>query len=51
MTEYGALLAAYREITPNARIGLGYAWGGVSDDLRKIEPARRGVFVNLIGKF
>ena len=51
MTEYGALLAVYREVTPNARVGLGYAWGGVSDDLRKVEPAKRGVFVNLIGKF
>lgn len=51
MTEYGALLAVYREIGPNARIGIGYAWGGVSDDLRGVEPAKRGVFVNLIGKF
>lgn len=51
MTEYGALLAVYREVTPHARLGVGYAWGGISDDLRKIEPAKRGIFVNLIGKF
>lgn len=51
MTEYGALLGVYREVTPNARIGVGYSWGGVSDDLRKVEAARRGVFVNVIGKF
>lgn len=51
MTEYGALVAVYREITPNARLGLGYLWGGVSDDLRTVEKAKEGVFVNLIGKF
>ncbi|WP_230312514.1 transporter [Paracoccus lichenicola] len=51
MTEYGALLGIYREITPHARLGLGYLWGGVSDDLRTVEKAKEGVFVNLIGKF
>ena len=51
MTEYGALLGAYREITPHARLGAGFLWGAVSDDLRKVEPAKRGLFVNLIGKF
>lgn len=51
MTEYGALTGIYREITPHARLGVGYLWGGVSDDLRSVEKAREGVFVNLIGKF
>lgn len=50
-TEFGALLGVYREVSPNARIGLGYSWGGVSDDLRSTRRARDGVFVNVIGKF
>lgn len=50
-TEYGALLGVYRELNPNARIGIGYSWGGVSDDMRRIERAREGVFLNIIGKF
>ena len=50
-TEYGALMGVYRELNPNARIGVGYSWGGVSDDMRRIERARDGLFLNLIGKF
>lgn len=50
-TEYGALAGVYRELNPNARIGVGYSWGGVSDDMRRIERAREGVFLNIIGKF
>ena len=50
-TEYGALLGIYRELNPSARVGVGYSWGGVSDDMRRIERAREGVFLNIIGKF
>lgn len=50
-TELGALLGVYREVSPNLRLGAGYSWGAVSDDLRRVEPARRGLFVNIIGKF
>jgi hypothetical protein len=50
-TETGALLGVYREVSANSRIGVGYAWGGVSDDLRTVEPAREGFFVNIIAKF
>ena len=50
-TEYGALFGVYRELNPNARIGVGYSWGGISDDMRRIERAREGVFLNVIGKF
>lgn len=50
-TEYGALLGVYRELNPNARVGVGYSWGGVSDDMRSIERAKEGVFLNIIGKF
>ena len=50
-TEYGALLGVYRELNPNARIGVGYSWGGVSDDMRRVERAKEGLFLNIIGKF
>lgn len=50
-TEYGAVLGVYRELNPHARIGLGYSWGGVSDDMRRIERAKEGMFLNIITKF
>ena len=50
-TEFGGLVGIYREVSPNARLGVGYAKGGISDDLRTIEPEREGFFVNLIAKF
>jgi hypothetical protein len=49
--ESGALLGIYREVNPNARIGIGYSWGGVQDDMRRIEPAKQGLFLNVIAKF
>ena len=50
-TELGALLGVYRDIGDNLRLGGGYAWGGVSDDLRSMEKDREGLFVNFISKF
>ncbi len=50
-TEAGALLGAYRSIGNNAKIGLGYEWGKVSDDLADIDYTAKGAFVNLIAKF
>ncbi|MCU0826023.1 MAG: hypothetical protein MUE52_01105 [Tabrizicola sp.] len=50
-SEYGALVGVYRDFGDNARIGVGYSWGGVNDDLRSFETNRNGVFLNLIGKF
>ncbi|WP_052245495.1 hypothetical protein [Halocynthiibacter namhaensis] len=49
--ETGALLAGYRHVGNNAKIGIGYEWGNVSDDLTDIEYNNRGVFLNLIAKF
>jgi len=49
--EYGALVSVSRQITPNARLGVGYAWGGVSDDLRTIKPEKEGPFLNLTLSF
>lgn len=50
-TDFGAVLGIYRDFGDNLRVGGGYAWGGVSDDLRSLETNREGVFVNIIGKF
>ena len=50
-SEFGALLGVYRDVGDNLRLGAGYSWGAVSDDLRSMEPNREGVFLNLIGKF
>ncbi|EEW26087.1 TonB-dependent receptor [Rhodobacter ferrooxidans] len=50
-TEFGALVAVYRDMGDNLRLGGGYSWGGVSDDLRSMETNREGVFLNLISKF
>ena len=49
--DFGALLGVYRDMGDNVRLGAGYSWGGVSDDLRSLEKDREGVFVNIIGKF
>ncbi len=50
-TETGAVLGVYRHLGEYAKIGVGYEWGNVSDDLTDIEYDSHGVFVNLVGKF
>ena len=50
-TEQGALAAVYRQLGNNAKIGLGYEWGHVSDDLSAIDYKSQGVFLNLIASF
>ena len=50
-TETGALLAAYRHIGNNAKIGMGYEWGRVSDNPLNIDYTGAGIFLNLIAKF
>jgi hypothetical protein len=49
--ETGALVTVHRAINDTVRVGLGYAWGGVSDDLRTVEPAKEGLFLNLTASF
>ena len=49
--ETGALLGVYRHIGNNAKIGVGYEFGSVTDDLTDISYDSHGVFVNLIAKF
>jgi len=50
-TDLGALLALYRHFGNNAKVGLGYEWGQVSDDLTDINYTGSGVFLNMIAKF
>jgi len=49
--DYGALLALYRHIGDNFKVGAGYNFGRFSDDLRNQIYNDRGFFVNFIGKF
>ena len=50
-TELGALAAIYRQVGNNAKIGLGYEWGQVSDDLTDLDYTGDGVFLNLVATF
>ena len=51
LTELGALAGVYRHFGNNLRVGLGYNWGRVSDDLKTINAAKEGVFLNLTTQF
>lgn len=50
-TDFGALVAVYRHISDNFKVGVGYNFGRFSDDLRDLTLNDRGVFLNVIGKF
>lgn len=50
-TETGAVLGVYRHLNDQIAVGVGYEWGGVSDDLADIEYDGGGVFLNLVGRF
>jgi hypothetical protein len=49
-TEFGLLLALYRQIGGNFKVGIGYNFGRFSDDLRDLTFDDQGVFVNVVGK-
>lgn len=50
-TETGALAGIYRHVGNNAKIGVGYEWGRVSDDMTDLDYYGSGAFVNLVAKF
>jgi long-subunit fatty acid transport protein len=50
-TDYGALVALYRHVGDNFKVGVGYNFGCFSDDLRDLTLNDEGVFLNVIGKF
>ena len=45
----GALVAIYRHIGKNLKVGVGYNFTDFSDDLTDLKYDHKGVFVNLIG--
>ena len=49
--ETGGLIGIYRHMGNNAKIGLGYEQGTVSDNPADIDYDSKGVFLNIIGKF
>lgn len=50
-SETGVLAAAYRHFGNNAKVGVGYNFGNISDDLTDLTQDEQGVFVNVIAKF
>lgn len=50
-TEKTALVGVYRLFGDNLRVGGGYLWGDVSDDLRKIKRPETGFFINITTQF
>lgn len=50
-TKYGALAAIYRHFGDNLKIGVGYNFSDVSDDLTNVNANSQGVFINAITKF
>lgn len=49
--EHAALVGAWRHFGNNFKVGAGYQWGDVSDDLRSLAGNSEGVFLNIVGKF
>lgn len=50
-SEYSTLVGVTRQVNPNLRLGVGHAWGTVSDDLRRIKPEKEGFFLNITSSF
>ena len=50
-SETGVLIAGYRHVGNNLKIGLGYNFGEFSDELTDLTLDDRGPFINLIAKF
>lgn len=50
-TNNGALAAAYRNISESLKLGVGYNFASISDDLTNITSDERGAFLNLVAAF
>ena len=50
-SQTGALIALYRHMNDNFRIGAGYNFTRFSDDLTNLSTRNRGFFINAIGMF
>jgi hypothetical protein len=49
--EFGFLIAVYKHLNDNFKLGVGYNFGRFSDDLRDLSLNDAGVFVNIVGTF
>ncbi len=49
-TDFGLLVALYKQMGDNFKVGVGYNFGRFSDDLRDLSFDDQGVFLNLVGK-
>ncbi|MGA0605240.1 OmpA family protein [Phenylobacterium sp. VNQ135] len=47
----GALVAIYRHVGDNAKVGVGYNFTDYSDDLTDLSYRNRGLFLNVLAKF
>ena len=47
----GALIAIYRHLGDNFKVGVGYNFTNYTDDLTNLSSNNKGVFLNAIGKF
>jgi hypothetical protein len=50
-TETDSLIAVYRHLGNNLKVGVGFQNGNVSDDVTDIDYVGQGIFINLVAKF
>ena len=50
-TETAALIGVYQLIGDHLRLGGGYLWGKVDDDLRTVDVPKSGLFINITTQF
>jgi Protein of unknown function, DUF481 len=50
-TDLGVLVAGYRQVNENLKVGVGYNFGKFSDDLRDLQANDHGIFINAVGQF
>ncbi len=49
--KYGAMVALYRQINDNLKVGAGYNFADFSDDLTDLDYDHKGWMINIVGKF
>ena len=49
--ETDSLIAVYRHLGNNLKLGVGFQNGNVSDDVTDIDYVGQGIFINLLAKF
>ena len=50
-TQTDSLIAVYRHLGNNLKLGIGYQNGNVSDNITDLTYAGQGIFINLVVKF